>query len=426
MHKNIRVSLVCLMALLTTGVYGQMNVHTPFARYGIGYLEQQGTFRTRAMGGISSGIRDNMTLNYLTPASYSSIDTISYLFDFGLSYGVVGLKGDGMSFTSQDVNFTHLMMGFPIMKGWGVTAAILPFSNGSYNISFETPGTGVTGTTYQSHLGSGGYQRVLLGTGFKPLPYVSAGINLFYLFGEVSRVNDFAFTGDNNYFNTRKQSISSLKGLGYEASVQFMLPLSDNRYINAGLTWTPAYDLRTGNEDLTLRYSYVSFNSSLLARDTLSFGSESTTSRMPNSIRAGIGLGKTDKFTAGADIVYTKWTKASLPGTYGIYSDAMALHAGAEYVPDKYSNYGFFNRMEYRIGCRYGESYTLFEGDNLKEYGITFGTGIPMRRSRSRISLVVDLSTRGNGEGAVPGERRITVGASLNLHDYWFIKRQYD
>ena len=426
MHKNIRVSLVCLMALLTTGVYGQMNVHTPFARYGIGYLEQQGTFRTRAMGGISSGIRDNMTLNYLTPASYSSIDTVSFLFDFGLSYGVVGLKGDGMSVTSQDVNFTHLMMGFPIMKGWGVTAAILPFSNGSYNISFETPGTGVTGTTYQSHLGSGGYQRVLLGTGFKPLPYVSAGINLFYLFGEVSRVNDFAFTGDNNYFNTRKQSISSLKGLGYEASVQFMLPLSDNRYINAGLTWTPAYDLRTGNEDLTLRYSYVSFNSSLLARDTLSFGSESTTSRMPNSIRAGIGLGKTDKFTAGADIVYTKWTKASLPGTYGIYSDAMALHAGAEYVPDKYSNYGFFNRMEYRIGCRYGESYTLFEGDNLKEYGITFGTGIPMRRSRSRISLVVDLSTRGIGEGAVPGERRITVGASLNLHDYWFIKRQYD
>lgn len=426
MRKNIRVSLICLMALLTTGVYGQMNVHTPFARYGIGYLEQQGTFRTRAMGGISSGIRDNMTLNYLTPASYSSIDTISFLFDFGLSYGVVGLKGDGMSFTSQDVNFTHLMIGFPIMKGWGVTAAILPYSNGSYNIGFETPGTGVTGTTYQSHLGSGGYQRVLLGTGFKPLPYVSAGINLFYLFGEVSRVNDFAFTGDNNYFNTRKQSISSLKGLGYEASVQFMLPLSDNRYVNAGLTWTPAYDLRTGNEDLTLRYSYVSFNSSLLARDTLSFGSESTTSRMPNSIRAGIGLGKTDKFTAGADIVYTKWTKASLPGTYGIYSDAMALHAGAEYIPDKYSNYGFFNRMEYRIGCRYGESYTLFEGDNLKEYGITFGTGIPMRRSRSRISLVVDLSTRGNGEGGVPGERRISVGASLNLHDYWFIKRQYD
>jgi hypothetical protein len=426
MCKKIRVSLVCLMALLTTGAYGQMNVHSPFARYGIGYLEQQGNFRTRAMGGISSGIRDNVTLNYLTPASYSSIDTVSFLFDFGLSYGVVGLKGDGLRYTSQDVNFTHLMMGFPIMKGWGVTAAILPYSNGSYNIGFESPGTGVTGTTYENHLGSGGYQRVLLGTGFKLLPYVSAGINLFYMFGEITKVNDFIFTDDNNYFNSRKQSTSSLKGLGYEASVQFILPLSGNRYVNAGLTWTPAYDLRTGNDDLTLRYSYVSFNTSLLARDTLAFSSNSTTSRMPNSIRAGIGLGKTDKFTAGADLVYTKWSNASLPGTYGIYSDALALHAGAEYIPDKYSNYGFFDRMEYRIGCRYGESYTLFAGDNVKEYGITFGTGIPMRRSRSRISLVVDLSTRGNGEGVVPGEQRISIGASLNLYDYWFIKRQYD
>jgi hypothetical protein len=82
--------------------------------------------------------------------------------------------------------------------------------------------------------------------------------------------------------------------------------------------------------------------------------------------------------------------------------------------------------MEYRIGCRYGESYTLFGGDNVKEYGITFGTGIPMRRSRSRISLVVDLSTRGKADSEIPGETRISVGASLNLYDYWFLKRQYD
>ena len=82
--------------------------------------------------------------------------------------------------------------------------------------------------------------------------------------------------------------------------------------------------------------------------------------------------------------------------------------------------------MEYRMGCRYGESYTLFAGEQVKEYGITFGTGIPMRRSRSRITLVVDLSTRGKGGGEIPKESRISVGASLNLYDYWFIKRQYD
>lgn len=424
MYKSIRVSLICLLALLTSGAAGQQNVHSPFARYGIGNLEHQGTFRTRAMGGVSSGIRDNLTLNYLTPASYSSIDTASFIFDFGLDYGVVRLKSDGLSHTSQDMTFSHLMMGFPITKGWGVTAAILPYSNGSYKIGFETPGTGVTGKTYEHHGGIGGYQRVLLGTGFKPFRFMSLGVNAFYMFGEITRLNDFVFTDDNNYFNTSKQSSLSMKGLGYDFSVQFMVPLADKKFINAGLTFTPAYDLKTGHQDFILRYSNI--RTSLLALDTLTKSSASTTSRMPLSVRAGFSLGKTDKLTAGADLVYTRWSKASFPYTYGTYTDALSLHAGAEYIPDKYSNYGFFDRMEYRIGCRYGESYTLFGGDQVKEYGITFGTGVPMRRSRSRISLVVDLSTRGKGEGEIPGETRISVGASLNLYDYWFLKRQYD
>lgn len=87
MYKSIRAGLVCLLVLLATGAAGQKNVNTPFARYGIGNLEQQGNFRSKAMGGISSGIRDNVTLNFLTPASYSSIDTTSFLFDFGIDYG---------------------------------------------------------------------------------------------------------------------------------------------------------------------------------------------------------------------------------------------------------------------------------------------------------------------------------------------------
>jgi len=316
------------------------------------------------------------------------------------------------------------MMGFPIMKGWGVTAAILPYTNGAYDIGYSSEGSGVTGSIYENHNGTGGYQKALIGTGIRPLPYVSVGANLFYMFGEVTRINDFIFTGDNNYFNTRKQASSALRGIGFDASVQFILELPDNRFINAGVTYTPAFDLNTDNEDFTFRYSNVQTSS--LALDTLSFSSVSTTSRMPQSVRAGFSLGKVDKLTAGADIVYTRWSKGSFPGTYGTYTDALSLHAGAEYIPEKYSNYSFFDRVEYRIGCRYGESYTLFAGDEVKEYGITFGTGIPMRRSRSRISLAVDLSTRGGSTGEIPRETRISVGASLNLYDYWFLKRKYD
>lgn len=415
--------MISLLALLTTGAAGQKVVNTPFARYGIGNLELQGNYRARAMGGISSGIRDNLTLNYLTPASYSSTDTTSFLFDFGIDYTMAGLKGDDLKYHSQDVTFAHLMMGFPIMRGWGVAAAVMPYANGSYDIGYHSEGSGVTGSLYELHSGSGGFQKALFGTGARILPFVSAGANLFYMFGEETRINDFAFTADNNYYNTRKQGTSGMRGFGYDASVQFMFNLSGGRFINAGLTYTPAYDLKSNNEDIAMRYSTAT--SSIYSIDTLSYVKLSTTSRMPQSLRAGFSFGKYDKLTAGADIVYTRWTKASLPGTYGTYIDALSLHAGAEYIPDRYSNYSFFDRVEYRIGCRYGKSYTLIGGDELKEYGITFGTGLPMKRSRSRISLMLDLSTRG-GDGNIPQETRISVGASLNLYDYWFVKRQFD
>ncbi len=412
------------MALLTAGATGQNNVQSPFARYGIGNLEQQGSFRERSMGGISSGIRNNLTLNYVTPASYSSIDTSSFIFDFGIEYGVIKLSDGDKTFLSQDLNFSHLMLGFPIMKGWGVAAAVVPYSNGTYQIIENTTDAVGTEDILERHTGSGGYQKALIGTGFSPMKYFSAGVNMFLVFGEITRLNDLIFTDDNNYFNTRKSARSSMHGIGWDASLQFMLPLPDRKYFNAGITYTPAFDLGTTNQEIIFRYS--SIQTSTLALDTLSNVTVSTSSRIPQTIRGGITFGKNDKFTAGADIVYSSWSKASLPGAYGTYSDVLSLHAGAEYIPDKFSNYNFFDRVEYRAGCRYGESYALYGGDNIKEYGITFGAGIPMRRSRSRISLVVDLSTRGNRDPAIPGETRISIGASLNLYDYWFLKRQYE
>jgi len=424
MYKTRRFSLIFLLALLTAGVSGQKNVLSPYARYGIGNIEQQGTFRTRAMGGISSGIRNNLTLNFLTPASYSSIDTTSFIFDFGLDYGVIRLREGDQTFYSQDLNFSHLMLGFPIMKGWGVVAAIVPYSNGAYNIVEQSTDNGGADKMLERHTGSGGYQKALIGTGFSPGKHFSAGVNMIFLFGEITRINDFLFTEDNNLFNTRKFGSSAMNGIGWEGSMQFMAPLPKNRYINAGLTYTPGFNLKTVNQDVVFRFSNVQVTA--LAMDTLSDVTVSTTSRMPQTIRGGIAFGQNDKFTTGADIVYTVWSGASLPGTYGTYTDVISLHAGAEYIPDKFSNYSFFDRMEYRIGCRYSESYALYEGDNIKEYGITFGTGIPLRRSRSRISLVVDLSNRGNPDAGLPQETRISVGASLNLYDYWFLKRQYE
>lgn len=428
MYKTRRLSLICLFALLAAGVAGQKEISSPYARYGIGNLTPQGTFRTLAMGGISSGIRNNLTLNYLTPASYSSIDTASFIFDFGLDYSLTQLKEGDLGFYSQDVNFSHLMLGFPIKKGWGFAAGIVPFSDGFYTITDksvpEGSGTGSSDDILESHRGSGGYHKAYLGTAYNFLSFFSAGVNAFVIFGEITRYNDFVFTTDNNYFNTRDKFTTSMAGIGYEASVQFMAPLQENRFFNAGLTYTPQNRLRTSNEDMIIRYSNVQTSS--FAFDTLYQALTDTISHLPRSIRGGVSFGKIDKLTIGADILYSYWSEASLPGSYGTYTNTLSLSGGAEYIPDKFSNYSFFDRMEYRIGGHYDESYTLYNGTKVKEYGITFGAGIPLRKSRSRISLFVDLSSRGKPDDNLPKERTLSVGASLNLYDYWFLKAKYD
>ncbi len=160
------------------------------------------------------------------------------------------LKEDNLKYYSQDMTFSHLMMGFPIMKGWGVTAAILPFSNGAYDIGYTSEGSGVTGSIYEHHNGTGGYQKALLGTGIRPLPFVSVGANVFYMFGEVTRINDFVFTGDNNYFNTRKQATRP-QGDRFvmHHTTQFELP--EKQFINAAsLSLFTQYD-----NEIYFRYS---------------------------------------------------------------------------------------------------------------------------------------------------------------------------
>ncbi|MCU0377741.1 MAG: hypothetical protein MUC78_05720 [Bacteroidales bacterium] len=427
MYKTRKLFLLCLAALQTVISSGQVDVTSPFARYGIGNLELQGTIRTLAMGGVSSGIRSNTTLNFLTPASYSAIDTASFIFDFAIDVAGVKLVDNENTFYSSNMNFRHILMGFPIMKNWGVSTGLLPFTNAYYTIvdrSTLEGGSGDDEDIFEQHKGIGGYQKFYLGSAFSPVKYFSAGINMFLVFGEINRYNDFIFLADNNYFNTRKLENQLLNGISYEASAQFMIPLKKERSVNIGITYSPEYNLKTVYDDILIRYSNL--QSSSLAFDTLYFYKTDTTSILPRSIRGGISFNKSEKLTIAADIVYSAWSGASLPGSYGTYSDAISVHAGVEFIPDKYSNYSFFNRIEYRIGGRYSESYALYNGMQVKEYGITFGAGIPMRRSRSRASFFVDLSTKGSIEETYFKETRLAVGASLSLFDFWFLKPKYD
>ena len=88
----------------------------------------------------------------------------------------------------------------------------------------------------------------------------------------------------------------------------------------------------------------------------------------------------------------TNWSSAKIPGSPNYAADSRSYRVGIEYIPDKYSNYSLIKRLEYRVGGHIGKTYLIINDDQVKEYGVSFGLGIPMRRTYSRTNFFFDFT----------------------------------
>jgi hypothetical protein len=190
----------------------------------------------------------------------------------------------------------------------------------------------------------------------------------------------------------------------------------------------------TSGNNFSSKYSQLSFRyTAYSVSDTISYvANNSTKTYIPATYRFGISFGKKNKFTTGFDYITTKWSASIIPGSTGYAADTREFRFGAEYIPDKFSNYSYISRIEYRIGGHIGDNYLIINQEQLKEYGGSIGLGLPMFnysnvRNYSKMNLFIDF-TRITGPAAsiLPHEDYFKVGVSLNLYDNWFLKKKYD
>jgi hypothetical protein len=426
MHK--RLLIINLIALLSFPIAtAQKQINSPYARFNIGALEPQGSFKSRGMGGIGTGMRDNNSIFLMNPASYSSLDTNSFSFDFGFDFGLGALREGDNRYTSNDMNFHHLFMGFPIRKGWGIATGIAPVTHGFYNISHKVLEGDIdfdplTGPYSEYHAGKGGLSNFFLGTGVNITKNFSAGINMTIIFGLLERNYSLQFEDLENYYHNSSSEKLRLHGINIDYGIQYMATISDDYFFNAGFALASAKTYKSDYDNVVIRTS--AYNDI----DTVSFTSEkSTPVFLPASYKFGIAFGKKNKFTTGFDFVSTEWSKSEIPGYRGYAADTKRYMWGLEYIPEKYSNFSFLKRIEYRLGAHMGDNYLIINGEQVKEIGASFGVGIPMKRSLSKATLFVDY-TKKNGSGAagLHDERILTIGGSLNIYDFWFIQRKYN
>jgi hypothetical protein len=425
-HKKIIIIFISIFSIASTA-NSQKLVNSPYSRFNIGSLEPAGSFRSLGMGGIGTAFRDNSSIYFSNPASYSSLDTNSFVFDFGLDYSMSFLSDGVSTFSSDDLNFDHLLLGFPLAKGWGFAAGIVPISNGFYKISKSTLKDDPeydqsVGEYTSSHIGSGGFNNFFIGSGIRLNKNFSVGINMTLLFGQVNRLNQFDLIDYYNVYNDNSTEKLQLGGINFDYGIQYTASLKNNYFINTGISLSSGKNYNSNYEHLA--YKYSAYGSS----DTIFYVSDNSGKAfIPGTLRLGVSFGKKNKFTAGFDFITTKWSDSKIPGASGTTADTRSFLFGAEYIPEKFSNYSYMKRIEYRIGGHIADNYLIINGEQLKEYGASVGLGIPMGRSLSKANLFFDFTKKGGPTaGNLHRENFYTMGISLNLYDLWFIIPKYN
>ena len=425
-HKSIAFVFI-LFFIITFAASGQKQINSPYARFNLGNLEPAASFKSLGMGGIGIGMKSNSSVYFANPASYSSIDTNSFIFDIGLDYGIVKISDETDHFTSEDMDFDHLLMGFPIAKGLGVAVGVVPVSSGYYKLSESVVETDpdydpLVGPYTSVHNGEGGFNNFFLGSGLKINKNFSVGINMELLFGQVKRSYAVSFNDFTNVYSNLATEKLEMHGINFKYGLHYTAKLKNDYFLNAGISVSAGKSFTTDYQQLA--YKYTAFNT----RDTISYvADDSTKTFIPGTLGLGFTLGKINKFTAGFDYLITNWSDAKIPGAGNYATDSRSYRFGLEYIPEKYSNYSLLKRFEYRAGAHFGDTYLIIHDEQVKEYGFSVGIGIPMRRTLSRTNFFFDYTKfTGYGESSVHIEKYYTMGVSLNLYDFWFIKRKYD
>lgn len=427
----LRCITLLIPGLLGLDAVAQITNQSPYSRFGIGDLLPRSTTENRAMGGVGTAMSFSDRINLLNPASLSKLNVIS--FGAALQSDLVSISDGTDNQLLNNTNLGYLNMAFPILKNkMGASFGLIQYSNTGYNIRNNVINPTV-GSLFYAYEGEGGINQVHFGTGLEIMKGFSVGANAYYNFGVIEKFRKVEFPRDSlYYFNTRVTSSTTISDFSWDAGLQYSKELNEKAKLGLGLRVQGASSLSAKRNELAERYQ-LSISDAVVVLDTINFDPEQKGElSLPLSWSFGLSYEYDNKWLLGLDLGMQDWSKFKSFNESDSLANSFYVAAGAQFVPDRTSVTNYWKRVNYRTGLRYSQSYLDINNNQLSELGITFGIGLPVRRtplgrSFSTANLAIELGQRGTTESNLLKETfaKFTIGFTLN-DDSWFIKRKYD
>ena len=418
---GFKQTLCALLLMAFAGVtVAQNNTNSPYTRYGYGDLVNQNFGNSKAMGGIAFGLQDGSQINPLNPASYTAIDSLTFLFEGGASLQNSNISDGSVKLNVKNSSFDYIAMQFRLHRRVAMSIGLLPFSNVGYNVSQSYSETSTSPAYTKQLLGDGGLHQLYVGLGVKVLNNLSIGANVSYFWGDITRTLGMVYpsytdiygqTVSNSYVETTGMSVRDYK---LDFGIQYTQPIGKKHSVTLGAVFTPKHNL---NND-----TYVQTNTSVITvKDTIAtFGT-------PNCFGAGVTYKYDDRLTVGVDYSLQKWGDVTYMNQPNAFCDRTKISVGAEYIPSKIGR-NYFGHVKYRLGGYYTTPYYKTEAGERasREYGVTAGFGLPVPRSRSIVSVTAQYVRVEGLQAGMLNENILRFSIGITFNERWFFKRKVD
>jgi hypothetical protein len=416
MKLNTFTKLFCSFALALGAVaslVAQNSTMTPYSRYGYGMLGDNATSAQRAMGGTGYAMNSGRQINVMNPASYAAIDSTTFLFDMGVDFTSLWSK-EG---TATEQNFggglDYITMQVPIGKRMGASIGLLPFSSVGYSF-----GNDITNGT-ASRSGSGSINQFYLGLGGRIFKGFSVGANVSYLFG--STTNDLYATTSTSYSSLFERSMT-VRDWRFEFGAQYSYNINPDNQLTLGVVYSPKKDLH--GDAYGIYYDVTSSSTP----DTVNVNDYKMKGRysLPETWGVGLNWMWNKKLMAEVDFTYQPWSKAKYGHIENFedtkFADRYKVGLGLQYQPAARGSYA--QRIHYRFGTYFNRDYITVLGNNVRDYGVSVGFGLPVPSLKTIVNIGIEYKHRQANPNPLIKENYLNITLGVNFNEMWFVKNK--
>lgn len=373
-----------------------------FAPGSLGSVNMNSSTSAIGRGGFEIAYFDTLSLNNANYAQWPLLTQTT--INLNMAYKRMSIETNSQSTVSYSGNFSGGHLAIPVInKKLAVGIALLPAISSDQTIAIEN--VGVSTNVVETLKSTGNISEGSFITSYAISDNISLAGVVSYNFGLIQDKITLDYNSE-GYFDIVMYNKYKIYGSSFALHAFFKL--NENIYSGLSLKF-PA--------KLTMKTEQNSVNSN-------EYVVESRKIDLPFRASYGMAYLFKNQYILGFDIDYQAWENGykiegvkqkSFANNYRVALGLEKMPSGRRFVP-------YPEKMYYRGGIYFGQINMLSNNNNVVEYGIGLGVGLPILSPNDRIDLAIQYGKRGDLTKNLASENIFKFNISVTASSLWFVR----